>query len=101
MKRHFLMLFIAAFTLAGCGQSDHDKFVSACVAEGQGKQDCACFADIAHEELSAEGFSLLADASASQDPDIIKKLPPDDATKMLGVVFQAIQKCEISGLAGP
>ena len=100
MKLYFAMFCTALFVLAGCGNSDHGKFVSACVAEGQSKKDCACFADIAQDELSPKAFSLLADVSASQDPDIMEKLGPDDAAKMFAVVLQAAQKCEISGLGG-
>ena len=100
MKLYFAMFCTALFLLAGCGNSDHGKFVRACVEEGQSKKDCACFADIAQEELSSEAFSVLADASISQDPDIMEKLSPSDAAKMFTVVLQATQKCEISGLGG-
>ena len=100
MKLYFAMSCIALFVLAGCGNSDYGKFVSACTAEGQSKKDCTCFADIAQEELSPEAFSVLVDATTSQDPDIVGKLAPGDAAKMFTVVVQTAQKCEISGLAG-
>jgi len=102
MRNRLIVSGIAVLMLAACGGGggSHGKFVNACMGEGESKESCTCFADIAKEELSTEAFTAFADAAATDNSGGLENLPPEDAAKMVMIVLQAGQKCELSSLGG-